>query len=244
MYIIAILVSILVASLSVKVADSKDLSDKLSFAVALASLLLAIIAIIQAFISNSSLSQTLGNMAGTAERVENASREISTASAALMNAVSNIPEGLAQVVDRVEKTHLSVEEMMSAFRTSPADREKEQVLRPSTDAQTILKHSTVGVLISLYAANRSYLSKKPLVIRDIYKTNGTFGDGVLAAFRSIGLINFKVGTGNSIDIQDIGPFTSETFAALFREMQATEASKKAYEKLERRVEAIDEYFPS
>ena len=88
------------------------------------------------------------------------------------------------------------------------------------------------MVTSLYAANQSFHAKKPLIIRDIYDTSGTFADGVLAAFRSIGLINFKVGEGNAIDVLNVGPFNGELFATIFQEMQTTDAGKKAFDHLE------------
>ena len=62
--------------------------------------------------------------------MENTSREISAASVSLVGAVTNIPEGLAQVVERVERTHSSVGEMMLAFLvTEPIARRSKTWVR-------------------------------------------------------------------------------------------------------------------
>jgi ABC-type multidrug transport system fused ATPase/permease subunit len=237
-YIIGILLCLLIAAVSIRIVDVKDVSEKLSFALTFASLLLAFFAIVQASHSTASMSQTFGALSGTAERIESASRQIFATSTSLEHAVENIPQGLERVAEQVDQTR---SEMMSAFRTSSPEINRNGEVTTDVDPSQVLKRSTIGVVAALYAASQSFANGRPLELQNV-SPNAAFGEGALAALRAVGLIDFKIRDGHVADLSTLGPFRLENFQDLFREMKTSDGGKRAWENLEPRITMIDQHY--
>lgn len=111
-WIIVILV-LSVISLIVYEPSGQIIQNYVSFAAAIASILLALIAIIFSFLSNQTFSETVGDLKGSVEESGNASNDIVTASRALQEAVEKIQNDFSGIGPTVEKISQRMEEYSS-----------------------------------------------------------------------------------------------------------------------------------
>jgi hypothetical protein len=101
LYIIGILVSIIILLVTQNFGSNKNLVNYVSFAATLSSLILAVLAIIQAMISQTSFGNTF-------EKINNASDELSVKSALLDNAADKILQGMKSMEQKMKKIHSDV----------------------------------------------------------------------------------------------------------------------------------------
>lgn len=106
LWLVFILASIIIALASVKLGTDGSVKDILNFAVALSSLLLALVAIVQAIVSNGAMGDTIAevhravaSVSSPAERIENAARILEEHSTRVQDSSSEIRASIVALRD-------------------------------------------------------------------------------------------------------------------------------------------------
>lgn len=127
LYIIAFLILIIIALFAYKGGQQSDLVKYISFTGTIVSILLALLAIIYAFFSNSSVAQTLTSL-------RDMSKEVSTASDQISHLSQNLEEHLGRIPGFMESMESQVRETREIFLQ---ERERTVILDKSTDSGSI-----------------------------------------------------------------------------------------------------------
>ena len=104
-YIIAILISIIVVLVTVKWTRIPTLANYLNFALGVTSLVLAVVAIIYAFFTNSSFHVTVSKIESAASSVQSETAKLERAVEGLNTQLTAIPDALRSVEGKVAATH-------------------------------------------------------------------------------------------------------------------------------------------
>lgn len=104
-YILTILVSIIVILITIEWSGIPNLAEKLSFALTLASLILAVFAIAYAVYSNTTFSQAVSTLNTVSSDVSNTARQVSNAASELEREIKVIPSKLEIMEVKVGETN-------------------------------------------------------------------------------------------------------------------------------------------
>ena len=167
-YIISILLGIIILLASVRFGNIPNLGDRLSFALTLASLLLAILAIGYNVVSNTSFSQTISTLNEVSRDVSETAKGISIAAKDLAIKIETIPTRLESMEGRLTESQSHVIGLSSSFEsfkqafedkgtqaTHPTPVEQ---LTPNQIAKLFHKAGNVGVLFALYKSRNAELN--------------------------------------------------------------------------------------
>lgn len=162
LYIIGILLAIIIGLIAVEWSAIERLTETLSFALTLASLLLALLAIVYAFLSNSLFSQHIATMTSISREMSDANTQLRQSTDNLRHEVREIPQQLREVGDRVQKTQELVQDGLGALNTS-SETEASKTDREATDVlvDEIVKRSSYFGNCSFYMALLSYQRERP-----------------------------------------------------------------------------------
>jgi hypothetical protein len=199
---IGILTAIIIALLSGKFAANDNVKDMLSFAVALASLLLALIAIIQALLTSSTLGDTFSSINRALNNIREPASEIIEA-AKLLNARSeNIETQAVEIGRRLAET-------LSEQDAPPIPPMHTEGPFP----EGLLTSMPAGGRLALYVAAKANEKNRSFKVRDIFSDSrmAFFVVGFLMA-----LDVYSILPGAREKIQNLGrmPWLSKHFSKL------------------------------
>jgi hypothetical protein len=201
-YIFAILISVIVLLVTVKWSEVPNLAERISFALTLASLILAVLAITYAVYSNASLSQNVASLNNASQDVSRTTGEISAAANNLAQVVEGIPSRLERVEGKVERTNVLIQKYSEKKDESPVKEEEAtmppEIVPPEIVEQFVSRISNTG-LTFLYAFSIAYTKKLPfdlkLLCKDIGYTNPSYPDAIYVASYAAGLLDFNESKG-------------------------------------------------
>lgn len=149
-YIIAFLVVVIIGLLSTDLAGNERLAEILAFAVGFASLILAIIAIIQSLSSQPSISRSLSDVSDAAARVESAAQNLQLLSGAIhdrLTVVATIPAQLDAVRGDLDRAlNRPISDHLPPFELHSAQEDPTQFLEAVTP----------GSLAAIYGCIRAF----------------------------------------------------------------------------------------
>jgi hypothetical protein len=177
---IGVLTAIIIVLLSGRLGTNNSVKDILAFAVSLTSLVLALIAIIQALVSSGSLSEISTSIRSSIDRINEPVTEISEA-ARLLNSYSERIDARTQSLEK-RLTTIDQQETIKIVPGSQAD-----------DKSRFLKTATRGVYAAVYACLRSFETGKAINPLDAFSgtTTQRYIQGCLATFRATELMVIK-----------------------------------------------------
>ena len=216
LYGVSYLVIIIVALIAFALFDVKSLVDKVSFALTITSLVLAVLAIIYTYLAGARQENQLSRLISTNHDITAASLEIKTAAAGLMGHVSAIPKGLQDINERLMT--LSVQDLQKVAAEPALDTQSSSnaAVQPQAESLPIFDeqihkrqedNSRLGTFVSMvpfvgmgimYAFLLAYNSDKQIRsewIDENFKGNYGLLLGILYGARGAGHINFKVKDG-------------------------------------------------
>jgi methyl-accepting chemotaxis protein len=158
-YIIGILVALLMGSLTVHWYDIKDLAQLLSFGLALSSLTLAVLAIIQVIVLGSSLAGIVGSIRGSVDQVQSAAAQIGRASDQLLAHAEGIPPALDAMSARLEET----QKEMQGYFASGAQSFSGSSQNTAQGTPEVWQRTTRGGSLAYYLCGRAFEQRKPFV---------------------------------------------------------------------------------
>lgn len=152
-YGISYLVAIIVALIAFALFDVKDLVDKISFALTIASLVLAVVAIIYTFIAASKQENQLSKLIETNHSISIASHQINSAASALVNHVSMLPSKIQHLTDKIET--LSDRDVKTITTNLSNDSPDSDEAIKFKKFIVSLPFSAMGILYLFYKAERT-----------------------------------------------------------------------------------------
>lgn len=209
-YSTGILGFLLVCVLAVDWGSIPELVTVLSFAVGLASLILALIAIIQTLTSTGKVdgalvavreaaersSRTGSELAATVAAIQKAAGDAQAASTSAVAATGQFSSIAAAIIESSEAgrhaiTQLREEVLAKGAAPTSADKAS------AAAGPVTITGATMGGVAALYAALRSIKENKPFVLSDVFvdDPNLSFENGYLSALENAGALTGDVGEG-------------------------------------------------
>lgn len=199
-YIIGILLAIIVLLASVRFGNIQGLADRLSFALTLASLLLAVLAIAYNVVTNTSFSRTISTLEGASRDIARISNSVSEAAKDLSTKVEVIPSKLESMEGKVSEMTLLMKQVPEKQTQIPPDINESNAMEKVVNY--FIKYQHPGALIVLYLCSLSLAKKKPFNPMDFTKESGfkflsaSYIIGGNTVFNSIRFVTFQIDDRN------------------------------------------------
>lgn len=244
-YVTGILLALLIGSISVQWAGIKDLAGVVSFALGLASLLLALIAIVQVITSSGSAEHSLGAIRETASELGTLASSINDGTIRLESVVHSVLETnnqnrdeLVALRDEVLAKNISAQENINDASSennpeSPFEREK----------------LTYGPALAIYTFLRALQAEKEFVINDIkFELEESANNmhklffssvisGILSGIRTVGVFEYNR------DGQVICPKSAKCdIDKSINELRSLKFQEKSDDRYKATIKNIDAYF--
>lgn len=210
-YILAILGGVIVTLITVRWSDIPRLAELITFALTVTSLVLAVLAIIYAYVSNFSFHETAARLSRAAHDVVTSAQEVRQATSALEHHVESIPTLLTTVGEGVEKTHALLVEY-SAKQTIPALPTPKAPFTPEDLAKRFLAVASVNGLFALLGAKLAISKHRQLNLETLAAILGSPGSeyqyGFLVATAAAGLMSYT-GRPSELIPTELSPYITE-----------------------------------
>src|ERR1700730_1703216 len=168
-YIVSILVSLNIVTLTAKWGAVKYLVTYVSFAATLASLLLAVLAIVYSYFSSGSLATYGERVSRASEELQSTYSELQRTTNDLKQVAENIPGAMTSLSEKVSQTQKFLENMSNpATSEKMAESDEEDVQIAVSLAQLTFGASPSG-LLAMLACCEAYASKKHLDLTKLAK---------------------------------------------------------------------------
>ncbi len=123
-YIISILVAVIIALVTVKWSDIPTLANYLYFALGVASLVLAVVAIVYAFLANNSFNLTVAKLESAASAIQTETGILEKSVSGLAKRLNEVPEALQLIEGKVSRTHALLEASSQQHKGEPQNQSK------------------------------------------------------------------------------------------------------------------------
>lgn len=238
LWVIGVLIMI-VAAFAVVAPSGDVLQGYISFASAIASILLALVAIFYAFVSNQSVSNTLSELRGAATALSNETSRLRTAS-------SGLSDEADQILRRLSSVPTALSEMSGELNRKIEDLAGQQTFR-TTQANDPVPPNTfdpggkpVSLVVSLYIIYLAYQNKNYINIDEIfkepeYKFMADYLSGFLEAMKYFNKYGVDVeGFAKQFAINNIGDLD---LTALAERLRAADKNSESINKLVQKIDS-------
>lgn len=225
---IAVLAGLVIGLASLKLGTDDSVKDILNFAVALASLVLALLAIIQALLAGGELTSAVNAVEDSVAGLREPTSQL-TAAAAIIS-------GHSEHIGLSASSIQNITEQLLAQRSAP---ESSVSSTPAFSANDIIPRLTASGAFALYVCLRSFETQKPIPsqMAELDGVNGWLW-GYINALANLSLIGISRPAGQAV-ITDLGPFSwLGEHRQQLRAMQASLSSSTPTEMLRQ----VDELF--
>jgi hypothetical protein len=228
-WIISILISI-IAALIIIVPDGAIIRDYLSFASAISSIILAVIAIFYAIFSNQGFSETVGLLRESVERAESGSRALAKTSTSLETTVSNFTAEIADFRPRFDAIDTKLDHGLALNRAIDAPSEKNSGNKSIVTGDVL----TPALAISLYVILQMKKTGRDVNTKDIFPGENwkEYVAGCLSTIsylKPLGIDLIRTGAF-SYSLNSIGNMKEEDFSSLFSEEKMNKKMKNIVDK--------------
>jgi hypothetical protein len=197
-YIILILGSIIIILVTINWGAIPRLPELITFALTLTSLVLALLAIVYAYVSNSSLSRTINELTNVAKDIVSSAVDVRSATDGLKANISPIHEQLSHVGQQVEQTQALVREY-SAKQIPQSERGPEKINISTELIDRFLNRTSINGLLCLYIVQRAF-SQSVTINLNLLETqidvNPKYLYGYIVACASVGILSCEGGIEN------------------------------------------------
>lgn len=232
---IVVLLALLIGSLSVSWSSLPNIPNIVSIALGLSSLVLAMVAIVQALTGSNALLSSLTKIETAAQQAVTATSSVELAAQGLatkIGLIDEIPPSIHAIGKKLDDYSSLASQAAQAHGPLPVDGAKTQ------SAHTLLsmyKGGTNGTLIALYVAAKSSRSNKAFDPSDIFESKYIAGlvSGYLLALKFSGEISADYVNGSF----SVSGFKTDNAESIFIAARADSS-----EFIARYVKAIDNFF--
>ncbi len=215
-YVLLILATVIIGLVTVQWSGIPRLPEMLTFALTVSSLVLALLAIVYAYLSNSSFQQTTTLLSRAADDVLRSAGDVRSATDRLGVQVADIPPMLTAMGERFDQTHAMLKEY-SARQNIPAVTVPPApvgVAPPDQLARTYLAVSSVNGLFALYGFKLALRNNRNLDLKQLATAIGTgatdeYMYGFLVATAGAGLVGYTGPNSAALTPQEIHPVVSD-----------------------------------
>lgn len=192
-WIIAVLVAVIIYLITVKLGENTQVVGLINFGSTLTSLVLAVLAIVYAFISNSSVSQSMGKLSDASSEISDTAKEVSEAAKELKGKIEAIPT-------KLESMEVKFDQMLLLGQTSePHDirsPNKEEREASSEIVDLFVEKISFAGWLAVYAFFLAYKRKKNFEYTSLFDSvkyvGNQYGYGILVTMKAVGLLDFTV----------------------------------------------------
>lgn len=219
-YVLNILFVVIIALITVQWHSIPQLPELITFALTVTSLVLAVLAIVYAYVSNSSSQLTTARLAEAATTIVDSARDLRRATDGLSNQVSEIPTLVSSVGKSVDQTNALLKEYSNrqAGEVAPVAKKSEP-----DDVLTLhfLNNASISGLFVIHVFKRALDAGKPFNLEAISK-NANIGSadylyGFLVASSSASVLEYS-GREDAIRPERLSKTLSEGIEKRLEEM--------------------------
>lgn len=193
---IGVLIAVVLGLLSMKLGTDDSIKDVLNFALALASLMLAMVAIVQALIAGGDLSRTMSGVTAAVAEIRQPAQQLAEAAFVIGNYSENI--GLHALEIREGTSRL-----LARTETVPESSVSDN---PSYSAAEMLPQLSPMAALALYLCLRSFETGRPIPSYAFKEMPTTFWVwGYINALSNLSLIGIERDEQHAF-VRDLGPF--------------------------------------
>jgi hypothetical protein len=236
-YSIGILLFLMIELITLAFFDVPSLVDRLSFALTLSSLLLAVLAIFYTIISSTKQETQLTRLSETNIKIQDTSKEIGTAAEEIRAFARNAPKEFESIRNKVDDVQALYE------RPSSEDREDATPTNESDSTPLLTEYSFKKMFIGLQYEGMKVLylyevalEKSVPINKELIKKAGIhsfdYSIGILNGLGASGWLSFKVHNGEIIPV-DCSDLIHNHIAALYDKVIRVLKSSKQQEHLVR-----------
>lgn len=195
-YVVAFLGLMMVFLVTVKISNKDNLSDMIGFAASVASLILALVAIGFAFVSDSSLKGSLKDIIDASKNVKNISADVEGSIQKLIQDVDGKYERLNSTVEEAmrEKEDVANVQTSAAYLQADAEHLPYNLDDIASDFLNITSLSGLAILYAVKIAIERNIKKFDLkkMSQECKIINIGYAHGYLIAAISVGLVNCEI----------------------------------------------------
>jgi len=197
-YAISYLLTAIVLLISLAFYDVENLVDKLSFALTLSSLLLAILAIFYTIVSANKQDSQFSKLLETNSELKSAANEIKSASFGINNLIESVPTHFEKIGNKIDFLSKKYDSPSAEKTNQNGNNINELEITEFTIDRPLLRkiicHLHFSAMAILYLFVQSSLKNESIETSTINNLNISSVDyaiGILNGFESTGLIDFK-----------------------------------------------------
>lgn len=235
------LAACLIGTLSFRWAQSPQIVNIISVALSLASLVLAVIAIMQALVSNDGMIRSLSDISNAASNILSVSKDLSSATyifSSHVDRIGSMPNQLNAINDQVNEIRNRMDTNRSVDAKISPTREENSPIISDDYSPTKL---TYGIALTIYMLLLSYRTGKKFKCSDIISNQNVseYCNGVAAGIRLSEISDIDFDELNNYSAKSLGKLgESEIENIVFRAMRDEDAPQGLGEY----VKSIDNYF--
>lgn len=185
-YIFGILLFLIISLVSIQWSKISDLANLISFAATIASLLLATLTIIYAYLSNASLSSNLFKINEASDNMSIISGKLSLISDEIIERLGSLGEEVRGLPDKIQS---AIEEK----RTKETKTEKHEKGNINAIVDDYISYISLSGKLLILSIILSFKTKKAFSLQDLASKIGTgtdYAKGFIVASTSVGLFDY------------------------------------------------------
>lgn len=239
-YIVSILIAIIVCLISARVAENAQVVSYVSFALTLASILLAVVATVYAFVSNASLAQSIGGL-------HQATSDVRVSAVSLDRLASGLDQKFGTFAERVEATHDLVRSMSNPVpMETPPQGGGTGSARPVADFSELVERSSKSGQAAMYAAAVAYRTGRSFNRAKLFELLGKGNDdyywGWLLALDAMGILDISQGADDTWSVVAYPEDLLDNILRVAADLEEGSPHSHPTTWNGRKVAAIDAYF--
>jgi len=213
-YIISILLIIIIILSTLKLSSNSDVIKYISFASTIASLILALLAIVYAYFSNSTFSKNITLINDVSNELKQNTENLTTISEVIEKDIKNLPKAIDGMGKKVENIPNLIKELTLKEPIKDKKKSSDSELHISPELiNEFNEYSSFSGLLCLYAVKIAFEKKVPFNFIDFSeKTNYVskeYAHGYLMATSSIGIFDYNE-SKDIWNITELNKTTQET----------------------------------
>ncbi len=242
-YIVSILVLAIIALVTIEWSAVPRLVDYITFALTVTSLVLALLAIAYSMYSNTSFSQNVATLDGASRLLSGTAERVSEASDELTRKVETLPSMIERVGERVDETQTLIKGLSTEAGSRPVGSVSDEGTK-TEPLSSFLEAASSNGLQTLYACHVAYQRKVAFDLKELCEKleYGTYSYswGFLVACTSAGVLGANISHG-IWNIVEFNPLVEGVAEELDRRIEGTEP-EELQAALRKNKETIEEYI--
>lgn len=192
-YVIFMLSVVILVLVAVEWATIPNLAEIITFGLTVTSLVLAVLAIVYAYVSNASNADTISRLSTAAADVVRSADEVREATARLGQSVETLPVMISDVGERIDRASTAFKEATTQ-QTLPMPADAKAPRSAEDHAKRFLSVASISGSMLLLACKKAVTTKKPMSLHDL-STKADLGDvqylfGFLVASSGAGIVDW------------------------------------------------------